>query len=290
MKPWVFASLLVVFGSIAVTSAAARATFIMTNGQRATGELVFHGGQGNNMIDDQLNLGSEGKEQSYPRDQVAVIDVVGGTPSQDELGKALASDQSVVLRDGSVKVGRFVNIQHGSTLVWRNAGGQEERYGLDQVARVYLNTQSARSLFNYNPPAASTPVPTTGGAAPRAVRRGNAIVVPGNQPWVDSGIRVRSSDQVSFHVTGQVSVAQGQAPTGPEGRTGEVSDKYPMPTMQAGALIGRVGNGPLFPIGTQTTPIQMPADGVLYLGVNDDFYGDNTGAFLVTVLVNGRSR
>src|SRR5262245_12976311 len=76
MKPWVFASLLVVFGSIAVTSAAARATFIMTNGQRATGELVFHGGQGNNMIDDQLNLGSEGKEQSYPRDQVAVIDVV----------------------------------------------------------------------------------------------------------------------------------------------------------------------------------------------------------------------
>jgi hypothetical protein len=34
----------------------------------------------------------------------------------------------------------------------------------------------------------------------------------------------------------------------------------------------------------------MPAGGALHLGVNDDFYGDNTGAFLVTVLVNGRSR
>jgi hypothetical protein len=83
---------------------------------------------------------------------------------------------------------------------------------------------------------------------------------------------------------------QGQPAVGPEGRTGETSDKYPMPTMQAGALIGRVGTGAPFSIGTQQTPIQMQSGGTLQLGINDDFFGDNTGRFSVTIQVNGRSR
>jgi hypothetical protein len=91
-------------------------------------------------------------------------------------------------------------------------------------------------------------------------------------------------------VNGQVSVAQGLPGTGPEGRTGETSAKYPIPSMQAGALIGRVGADQPFAIGSQTTAITMPADGTLYLGINDDFFGDNTGAFTVTVQVNGRGR
>ena len=280
---------------VAVTSAAARATFIMTNGSRASGELVFHGGQGNNMIDDQLNLGDAGKEQSYPYDQVAVIDIAGGTPSQDELGKALGTDQAMVLRNGFVQGGHFVNIRNGSMLVWRNEAGQEQRYGLDAVARIYLNTQSARQLFNYNPPAAPSPKPvaTGGGAAApvaRATRRGNAIQVPGIQPWVDTGIQVRAGDMVSFHVTGQVGVMQGVPPVGPEGKTGELSDKYPIPQMQDGALIGRVGTGQPFPIGSETKPIRMPDSGTLQMGINDDFFPDNSGAFMVTVQVNGRSR
>jgi hypothetical protein len=284
-----------VAGAVVATSAATRATFILTNGQRVSGELVFHGGQGNNMIDSQLNLGNEGKEQSYPMDQVAVIDVAGGNPSQNELSKALSANQAMALRDGSVQSGQFVNIQNGSTLIWRSDNGQEQRYGLDTVARVYLNTQSARQLFNFNPaPAASASqsVGTSGAAVAvtRARRSGNAIVVPGNQPWVDTGIQVNAGDQVTIHVTGQVGTMQGVAPVGPEGKTGETSDKYPMPTMQAGALIGRVGTGQPFSIGSQQTPIQMQSGGTLQLGINDDFFGDNTGAFAVTVQVNGRNR
>src|SRR5262252_6295239 len=99
------AAALVACAGIAM-SAATRATFIMTNGQRVSGELVFHGGQANNMIDNQLNLGNAGKEQSYPMDQVAVIDTAGGTPSQDELNKALSSSQTVALRDGTVQSGQ----------------------------------------------------------------------------------------------------------------------------------------------------------------------------------------
>jgi hypothetical protein len=101
---------------------------------------------------------------------------------------------------------------------------------------------------------------------------------------------VKAGDQVTFHVIGQVSIAQGSPATGPEGRTGETSAKYPIPSMQAGALIGRTGSAQPFPIGSQTAAITMPAAGTLYLGVNDDFFGDNTGAFIVTIQVNGRAR
>ena len=276
-------------------SAATTATFIMTNGQRVSGELVFHGGQNTNMIDNQLNLGSGGKEQSYPIDQVAVIDVAGGNPSQDELSKALSSSRAMALRDGTVQSGQFVNIQNGNTLIWRSDSGQEQRYGLDTVARVYLNTQSARQVYNYTPSttaSVSQAVGTAGAVAGVATARraGNAYVIQANQPWTDTGIQVNAGDQVTFRVTGQIGTMQGQPTVGPEGKTGETSDKYPMPTMQAGALIGRVGTGAPFSIGSEQAPIQMQSGGSLLLGINDDFFGDNTGAFSVTIQVNGRIR
>jgi hypothetical protein len=291
LRSFAIAAAFVACAAVAL-SAATRATFIMTNGQRVSGELVFHGGQGNNMIDNQLNLGNNGAEQSYPMDKVAVIDIAGGTPSQDELNRALSANQSMATRDGKVRTGQFVNIRNGSTLIWRNDSGQEQQYGLDTVARVYLNTQSARQLYNFNPstpPAASPPAGTTG-VAVRAQRRGNAYAIAGNQPWVDTGIQVKARDQVTFRVTGGVATVGNSPLVGPQGKTGALSDKYPMPTMQNGALIGRIGTGQPFPIGSQQTPIQMPSDGTLQLGINDDYFGDNSGAFTVTIMVNGRIR
>ena len=46
----------------------------------------------------------------------------------------------------------------------------------------------------------------------------------------------------------------------------------PLPTVNAGALIGRVGNSQPFGIGDQAS-VPMPFDGVLYLAVNDDGAG-----------------
>lgn len=53
----------------------------------------------------------------------------------------------------------------------------------------------------------------------------------------------------------------------------------------AGALIGRIGNGAPFAIGDQTAFLPLPADGQLFLAVNDDERGDNQGAFVVTLRV-----
>ncbi len=53
--------------------------------------------------------------------------------------------------------------------------------------------------------------------------------------------------------------------------------------MPAGGLIARVDNGAPFPIGSNSQAIVMPVAGRLYVGVNDDNFGDNSGFFAVTV-------
>ena len=57
----------------------------------------------------------------------------------------------------------------------------------------------------------------------------------------------------------------------------------PLPLNYAGALIARIGNSPAFAIGNQTNAVVMPADGTLFLGVNDDEFNDNRGEFVVSM-------
>jgi hypothetical protein len=64
----------------------------------------------------------------------------------------------------------------------------------------------------------------------------------------------------------------------------------PLPGNFAGALIAKVGNSAPFPIGNNTEPIAMPADGQLYLGINDDEVSDNRGEFVVTTQLVTRRR
>ena len=63
---------------------------------------------------------------------------------------------------------------------------------------------------------------------------------------------------------------------------------YPVPTAGVGALIGYIlqSNGQSsqpFLIGSQAT-LTVPADGRLYLLVNDDNYTDNSGSFSVRIV------
>src|SRR5262249_41748799 len=95
----------VVAGAAAYALAAERAPFLVTDGERKSGEVVFHGGHAANFIDGQLNLGENGKEQSFPIEQVAVIDFAGGTPSAAELSRVPAGGQIVTLRDGNAVPG-----------------------------------------------------------------------------------------------------------------------------------------------------------------------------------------
>lgn len=52
------------------------------------------------------------------------------------------------------------------------------------------------------------------------------------------------------------------------------------------SLIGRIGNGPPFEIGTSTT-ITTTSPGLLYLSVNDNNFADNSGSWLVDIKEGG---
>jgi hypothetical protein len=64
--------------------------------------------------------------------------------------------------------------------------------------------------------------------------------------------------------------------------TGRRSAQPPVPGAPGGALVARVDNGKPFLIGNQGS-VRMPANGTLYLGINDDILNDNTGDFYVTI-------
>jgi len=268
-------------------AASERATYILTTGERKSGTVVFHGGQNENLINGDLNLGQDNaKDLTFRMDQIAVIDFVGGRPAADEMAKVPASGHYLVLRDGTSQPGTFVNMINGDTLIWRNDGGQEQRYGLRDVRRIYLNPESARVAFRSNrsaPNAVGTSGETT--LAPGAVR------VQANVPWTDTGIDVRAGDVIAFQGSGEIAVGQsGGMSAGVDGKSDMRSPNYPVPVMPVGGLIGRVGNSAPFPIGGNQQGIRMPANGRLMLGVNDNEMGDNSGFFSVVVNRTGQQR
>lgn len=121
------------------------------------------------------------------------------------------------------------------------------------------------------------------------------IDVPGNaQRGVDTGIDLRTGDQVIITASGNVTAGRRAGVVSPEGGrpsgAGAVfgATTYPVPTAGVGALIGYItlSNGQTsqpFYIGSQST-FTVPADGRLYLLVNDDNYSDNSGSFSVRIV------
>lgn len=251
-----------------------RVNFILTNGERASGTVAFHGDQHENLINGYLNIATSDKDRTFPVDQVAVIDFTGGQPQPAELSQ-LGAGQMLVMRDGTTQQGKFVNMIGGDTLVWDNQSGQRQQFAIHDVSRVYLNPASARTVFNAN---ATAPVATSGQMPTTQVR------VDATQAWTDTGITVNAGDRVVFNASGQISYGRSAGQTAdPNGNPAEKRATYPDPTVPVGALLGKIGNSAPFAIGMQTQALTMPASGRLMLGVNDNELGDNSGFYTVTV-------
>jgi hypothetical protein len=260
-------------------AATERATFILTDGQRKSGPVVFHTPARENLINGMLNLGADnGQEMTFPVDQVAVIDFVGGTPQASELSALPSNGQLLAMRSGQTEQGTFVNLIGGDTVRWKDQSGSQRDIPINQVSRIYLNPQSARSAFNYNGPPAAV------GTSGQAQSRPGAVQVNANQQWTDTGIDVKKGDRVAFQTTGEINFGPNPGQNaGPDGNGNVRNPAYPVGAMPAGGLIGKVANSAPFPIGSNSQPITMPADGRLMLGVNDNEINDNNGAFSVVV-------
>jgi hypothetical protein len=128
----------------------------------------------------------------------------------------------------------------------------------------------------------------TGTRTPREI----TISVPGNSRGTDTGIDLRSGDNVTITATGSVTAGRRAGVVSPDGGRatgfGSIAGTYPVPTIGVGALIGyiRLPNGQIsqpFAVGSQQS-FTVPAEGRLFLLINDDNYGDNSGNFEVRIV------
>jgi len=246
--------------------AQARATLLLKSGSRVSGDLVDMGAAG-------LTVSVNGQQQQISTNDVAVIDFGGDASNLPGSEVSRASGAAfLVLRSGEVVDGRLYDVGGASPL----------RISVDTSSgrRDYTSNDISRIYFGGGVPGQSAPA---GGTSQPGASGGQTITVAGNQQWTQTGIWVNRGDMVTFNASGQVQLSADTSDTATPSGSNRYASRAPLPSVLAGALIGRIGNGRPFGIGTQTTPVPMPASGVLFLGVNDDVVNDNTGQFSVTV-------
>jgi len=120
---------------------------------------------------------------------------------------------------------------------------------------------------------------------------GTMITLDPAEPWNDTGLWVEAGDMVTFDAQGQIQMStNGNDVAAPSGsRTGRTARNAPFPSQPAGLLLARIGNAAPVPIGAHRSA-RAPVSGELYLGVNDDYFDDNSGSYRVNVTVESRYR
>ena len=255
-----------------VAEAQVTATMVLKNGNRHTGSNLGY-------RLDQREVAvrtSPSEEPRVPVGEVAYVDF-GGT--SDPRGLDLSgSQEAVVMRDGAVIKGQIIELGHVDRgdqktpylVIFRTEGGEERRLNVKEVGRVYFAGGDRRIGGGGGGDTAVAPSP------------GRGINVAGNRPWTATGLTVRRGEPLTINASGQVKIAGNDSQGFGPGGASETHPGNPIPSLQTGALIGRIGNGAPFVIGTSNR-IQAPAAGQLFVGINDSNFGDNFGSFDVEV-------
>jgi hypothetical protein len=278
--------------------AGARATLILTSGERVSGILSDMGG-----TDFTLNMGSP-NESRIPIGNVAVIDFVGGGQGipTTETSKIQPGRTLVLQRGGDSFFGRLIDVRGDNplVLVFTTQDGQLELNASD-VARVFLRRwegmpqPDAQKIELPTPAPAPAPIPApvpapvpTPAPVPPPAPDPDAISIPADRGWVSTGIQIRYGQLVSFATVGEVLLSGDPDDlAGPSGaRNLRMAGRgAPVPGMTAGALVGRIGVSAPFGIGGQSQALAMPGSGSLLLAVNDETPGDNRGEFRVRITI-----
>ena len=250
-----------------VMSAQVPVTITLRSGETRAVTLVDLGARGF-----EVNVG--GAQQFIPRDQVAIVDFGGSVTPRDAWFAGMTTNL-VVFKNGDTLLTELTDVGGTSPLILRVNNGQGEReLSSNDVARIYLVT----------PAGIKVGAPST--AAPMA----GAVSVTAANPWTATGINVRTGDMLRFSVSGEIRIGPGAtdvatADGNPNSNVNtSLFRRLPVTSLPVGGLIGKVGNnGRPFSIGSAPQEIRMPANGQLYLGINDLTFNDNSGAFSVAV-------
>jgi hypothetical protein len=194
------------------------------------------------------------------------------------LSLALAAGaDTLVLRNGRHVEGTLVAVR-GDTIEFDD-GRRSERYARSEVRRIELDDDAGWSERRGRAGRRDDEDSQRLGGV-----RERSVSVDASTHWTDSGIDVRAGQRLRFRATGEVRWGPGRK-DGPAGEGGSHSNAgRPMPNRPGAALIGRVGQAQdVFFIGDDEGEIRVRNSGRLYLGINDDYLQDNSGAFRVVV-------
>jgi PA-IL-like protein len=191
---------------------------------------------------------------------------------------ASLSADTLILRDGRRVQGELIAVRDGVVEFEGQKGffGHERmRLERDEVARIELDesrstSSSGRDHKEY-------------GGRPSGLRE-REVNVSATEHWTDTGVIVRAGQTIYVSASGKVRWGPGRQ-DGPAGEHNSPhNDARPIPSRPAAALIGRIGDADnYFFIGDDSDAIRVRDNGRLYLGINDDYLQDNSGAFRVTV-------
>jgi hypothetical protein len=241
------------------------ATLTLRNGDKVSGQLIDLGGVG-------YTVRVNGNDRQIPQNDVSVIDFTGGLNDADWTN--FNGTSKVVLRNGQTFDGSLYDVGGTSPLrlTIRSSNGERE-VASNEVARIVIS----------RPDNAVGTTGTTGIAITPAVS--GAITVLANQAWTSTGITLKKGQRFTLSSTGEVQLSDdvNDVANVNGSKSGRTIANGPLPAGLAGALVGKIGpNGAPFGIGGASF-IVAPQAGLLFLGVNDDQFGDNRGNYQVVV-------
>lgn len=212
-----------------------------------------------------------------------------------------ASREFVADRDGRL----YLTVNRGNFTDARGAYSVRIRKEFDLTAMNRTDDSRNPNDESYDPfgDSGAGPAPTRsrqrGDYNPNRDRRSNrtlertVTVQASESRGVDTGIDLRTGDQVVITATGNITAGQRVGVVSPDGARASAgtifgTNRRPVPTAGVGALVGYIlqANGQpsqVFLVGSQAT-FTVPVDGQLFLLVNDDNYSDNNGSFTVRVV------
>lgn len=189
------------------------------------------------------------------------------------MATAFVHADTLVLNDGRRLQGELIGVYGRDIEFEERSGGRRRtvRVSRDEINRIEFN----RGRDDDRDQATGFP--------PRGMRE-RQIVVDAREQWTDTGIDVRSGQQIYFASQGETRWGRDRR-DGAEGeRNSPLNPNRPLPDRPAAALIGRIGDrNQIFFIGGESGPFRARDNGRLYLGINDDVLTDNSGNLRVTV-------
>jgi hypothetical protein len=173
--------------------------------------------------------------------------------------------------------------------------GHSREFVADRNGTLYFTvnhweTRNARGAYRVNVSVDRSRSDTQAGTGQPSggQQREKTVTVSANQPWTDTGIDVTPNMTFEIIAEGQINLGNGVTTTA-DGTRNATTTSLPFQEALPGALIGKIryrdgGDSNYVGFGSHGNATTEPNEyGRLFLGINDDYFRDNSGTFRVTI-------